>query len=105
MHVKPIAVSPLTEDDVEHGHVGEEAEDEGDAVECGEDGDLAGVEDDARGRAAAPAAPAEGRGATAGGPSTNDFRPSALRGPKPKCDHGSEISPDGGQGYGEGSEP
>ena len=79
-HLKPIAFSPLTKDDVEHGHVGEESEDEGDAVEGGEDGDLAGVEDDARGRGRAAAAPAaEGRGA-AGGPSTNDIRTSALKG-------------------------
>ena len=75
-HLKPTAVSPLTEDDVEHGHVGEESEDEGDSIEGGEDGDLAGVEDDARGRVggAATAPAAEGRGA-AGGPFTNDVRP------------------------------
>ena len=40
----------LTQNYVEHGNVGEEAEDEGDAVEGDEDGELAVVEDDALGR-------------------------------------------------------
>ena len=42
----------LTQNYVEHGNVGEEAEDEGDAVEGDEDGELAVVEDDALGRGA-----------------------------------------------------